>query len=80
MQHLHRANVVHLDIKDDNVVFGLEPEPVNGSYLPGVTYENDVYLLGKNRILLNLKTNQLNLGIFTLIQTYVKKLNSNRFG
>lgn len=45
---MHRADVAHLDIrKDENVLFGLEPEPVNGVRLPGVTYENDVYLLGK---------------------------------
>lgn len=49
MKHMHRADTVHLDIKDDNVVFGVEPEPAKGeSRLPGETYKKDVYLLGKN--------------------------------
>lgn len=49
MELLHRADIVHLDIKKtSNVAFGLEPEPADRRRLPGVTYEDDVYVLGKN--------------------------------
>lgn len=45
---MHDADIVHNDIKYENLVFGAEDVPFDGHRIQGVTYKSDVYLLGKN--------------------------------
>lgn len=50
VQHLHNADIAHNDIGMNSIAFGKETLPANRHRLRGITYNTDVYVIGKNQI------------------------------
>lgn len=49
VEHLHKVNIEHTDIKRENIAFGSETLPAGVPPMKGITYDTDVYLYRKNQ-------------------------------
>lgn len=47
LECLHNADILHNDIKLNNLAFGTEKAPTSGVRSEGIMYDDDVFLFGK---------------------------------